>query len=327
MNRKIAFVCAFALLNAAFSPAWGQIPELIRYQGTLTDSNGNALEGNYNLTFRFYDAASGGTQMWEEAQSAVPVTKGSFSVLLGQVNPLNLRFDVDCWLAVSVNGGAELTPRHRVASVPNAYLARSAEKLVGPPLYTVGSHVGIGTPTPSRPLDLSSDPGEGALLAYFEHKNQVRGDGLRLRLPEGSQWEFALDLAKRGAAGQILLALANGRVRIGPGVPQYELDVKGYVHAAGYFTGDMVFQKEGQPLWRMYEDEGGLYLESLSSGRHYHLTMQEVQGSEIPEGAWLNREEVARVIQRVEQETAAGVSGPGVALPEPAPARSAEPEQ
>jgi hypothetical protein len=32
------------------------------------------------------------------------------------------------------------------------------------------------------------------------------------------------------------------------------------MQAHGYYTGDIVFQKDGNKLWRMFEDEDGLYL-------------------------------------------------------------------
>jgi hypothetical protein len=58
--------------------------------------------------------------------------------------------------------------------------------------------------------------------------------------------------------------------------PQHKLDVEGYVQAHGYYTGDIVFQKDGQKLWRMFEDEDGLYLESLKTGKVYRFVLQEV---------------------------------------------------
>ena len=133
MRNRWKFLAGATALAAglAFSGiGLAQIPRLIRYQGTLTDAEGNPMEGPCDLKFRFYDAAAGGTPVWEETQAGVPVARGAFSVLLGSVAPLNLRFDADCWLAVSVNGGAEMTPRHQVASVPNAYLSEKADAVV-----------------------------------------------------------------------------------------------------------------------------------------------------------------------------------------------------
>jgi hypothetical protein len=125
----VTLLLVIALAGLSVVPAFAQVPQLIRYQGTLTDSNGSPLTGTYSMTFRFYDAATAGTKVWEEIQTGIPITNGAFSVLLGQVTPLSLTFTSDCWLAVCVSGGAELSPRSRVASVPNAYMAASADKI------------------------------------------------------------------------------------------------------------------------------------------------------------------------------------------------------
>jgi hypothetical protein len=69
----------------------------------------------------------------------------------------------------------------------------------------------------------------------------------------------------------------DGDVGIGKTDPEHELDVEGYVQAHGYYTGDITFQKEGQELWRMFEDEEGLYLENLKTGKVYKFLLQEVE--------------------------------------------------
>jgi hypothetical protein len=69
----------------------------------------------------------------------------------------------------------------------------------------------------------------------------------------------------------------TGNVGIGTTEPQYKLDVEGYVQAHGYYTGDIVFQKDGNKLWRMFEDEDGLYLENLSTGEIYRFVLEKVK--------------------------------------------------
>jgi len=105
---------------------WGlsQVPKTISYQGVLTDASGTVVpDGNYNLTFRLYDVATGGTALWAEGQ-LVAVRNGVFNVILGSVVPIDLPFDKPYWLGVTLGAGTELTPRIELTS--SAYSFRSA---------------------------------------------------------------------------------------------------------------------------------------------------------------------------------------------------------
>ncbi len=63
-------------------------PALINYQGVLRDSNNIPLDGPYDMTFRFFDALSGGNEILVDAHlisagKAVIVSSGLFNVALG----------------------------------------------------------------------------------------------------------------------------------------------------------------------------------------------------------------------------------------------------
>lgn len=123
MKRALSIVVILVIGLLIVQPATAKIPPLIRYQGTLVDSNNVPLEGNHTLVFRVYDALTGGTVLWTESQTAVPVSRGIFNVLLGQMTSLTLAFDKDYWLTTQVDTDAEMTPRQRLTSVPYAYRA------------------------------------------------------------------------------------------------------------------------------------------------------------------------------------------------------------
>jgi hypothetical protein len=48
--------------------------------------------------------------------------------------------------------------------------------------------------------------------------------------------------------------------------PNRKLDVSGLIRGTGFETGDIHFYKDGQQLWRMYENEQGLQLENAKTG-------------------------------------------------------------
>ncbi len=148
MNRTtlVQSMILFVICCALPLSVDAQVPHLIRYQGQAVDSKGVPLEGPYTLIFRFYDAGTGGTKLWEETQVNVPLKNGYFSVLLGQVTPLtSMDWGKACWLSIQVNTQPELTPRQQITSVP---LAMMAERLDGP-MTMVGVNVGIGTTSPT----------------------------------------------------------------------------------------------------------------------------------------------------------------------------------
>ena len=109
-------------------PVLAQVPRVLHYQATLTDSD-FPVEGPVVLTAAFYADATGGTPLlgWEEAWRDVPVTEGRVSLLLGSQTPLpNGLFDVpSLYLQITVND--EVLPRLQVASTAYALRAGLAD--------------------------------------------------------------------------------------------------------------------------------------------------------------------------------------------------------
>ena len=128
----VGLVCFFVVLGVPLAAAQ-QVPEVITYQGTLADADGNPVADPVDLTFRFFDAESDGAPLpggegWSESYTGVPVTNGRFSVPLGSQTPLpDGLFDnrQQLWLEVAVNG--ETLPRMRMASTA---FAREAQSVV-----------------------------------------------------------------------------------------------------------------------------------------------------------------------------------------------------
>jgi hypothetical protein len=173
-------MCILTLIAVALlmSTALADIPRLISYQGRLTDVSGNPVtDGAYQVRFRIYDAASGGSTLWDNGSVSVTVTNGVFSYALGQATalPANL-FDNSAvrWLGVTVGAGTEITPRTQLVSTAYAFHAKSADTasyaLAGAGgssggwvddgttvrLTTSSDSVGIGTTDPAAKLEVQS---------------------------------------------------------------------------------------------------------------------------------------------------------------------------
>ena len=74
--KRIVLTVTILLLSSVF--AWAEIsgvPQLVNYQGKLTDANGDPLAtGKYKLEFNIYDDATGASIKWgPETFGSVPV--------------------------------------------------------------------------------------------------------------------------------------------------------------------------------------------------------------------------------------------------------------
>jgi hypothetical protein len=118
-----------AILLFAITTARAQAPNSIAFQGYLTDSVGAPLDSNgVSMTLVLY---RGSTAVWTETQ-VVNVDNGVFHVLLGSVTPLDtVAFDDPIDLGITVNGGAELTPRTALTSAAYALGLRGLSAVWG----------------------------------------------------------------------------------------------------------------------------------------------------------------------------------------------------
>jgi len=120
----------FSLFFISYSFAT-TIPQIINYQGILTDTSGNPVpDGQYGIVFSIYDASTGGTALWTETWNSgtTPITTigGNFSVLLGIHNSISASFFNDhptTYLGIKVGSDSEMQPRQKIASVGYAFKA------------------------------------------------------------------------------------------------------------------------------------------------------------------------------------------------------------
>lgn len=146
--KHIRLLTILGLLLCSYARVHAQAN--LSIQGTIQRASGaNLDDGDYAMTFRLYESATGGTVVWSETQDAVEVLGGVYSTLLGKSNPLTAAFDKTYYLGVSVNNGAEMVPRIQLTASPYS-LSLIGQTNIFPSTGPVGT--GTVEPDPSSQL-------------------------------------------------------------------------------------------------------------------------------------------------------------------------------
>ena len=122
---------------AATAPA-GSVPGAINYQGRLVD-NGFPVNATRTITFRLYDALTGGTLLYTVAPQQVVVSAGVFGTTM-VISTSALAGASQKFLEVQIDGTV-LAPREPLNSVPYALIARSVEDGIDVSTVSVGTQL------------------------------------------------------------------------------------------------------------------------------------------------------------------------------------------
>jgi len=106
-NNRCLIAIAIMLLSSSL--LFADVPQMLNYQGRLTDDQGDPVSATVSMSFAIYDAESGGNIKWTEAHPSVAVVEGLFAVILGNGSPAvpidDSVFNAkDRWLEITVNG-------------------------------------------------------------------------------------------------------------------------------------------------------------------------------------------------------------------------------
>ncbi|MGH8016660.1 MAG: hypothetical protein ACREBV_10745, partial [Candidatus Zixiibacteriota bacterium] len=163
-----------ALLALWSITAWAAVPQLINFQGKVTDNAGNPVaDGTHNFFFRIFDNIFSVTPLWSEGPLTLTTTGGLLNHWLGTGTPLPQSLFMDypeLYLEIEVDGEIQ-TPRVLLTSAPYAQVAGRVNSVDGamggsidgslsfgnastPMLYVYES----GTNNPSRSV-VSHSPG------------------------------------------------------------------------------------------------------------------------------------------------------------------------
>jgi hypothetical protein len=123
MYRK-TILAAWSAALAVWAGAVGAVPPAtFTYGGFLTTDAGAPVTVATDLTFRFYDAAVGGSQVGTaDVVTVTPNSDGYFTAVVGAgIAGFPNLFETAVWMTVQVEGdAAEMTPRIPITSVPSA---------------------------------------------------------------------------------------------------------------------------------------------------------------------------------------------------------------
>jgi len=125
--KKICLISMIFIILSSI--AFADVPNLINYQGRLTNDSGEVLDTTVSIVFTIYDDSVSGNVWWTENNPSVTTVGGLFNVLLGSINPVpDSTFDgPNRWLGITVGTDSEISPRSRLISVPYSYLAAKAD--------------------------------------------------------------------------------------------------------------------------------------------------------------------------------------------------------
>lgn len=187
MQRQM--IClVLALVVAVFA---APVESVVSFQGKLIEA-GAPVDGTRDIEFKLYDVVTGGTALWTESHVAVPVVGGLFNVELGGATTFAstaVDFSEQYWVGISVEGGAEITPRYKLTGTP--YAMSDGDWIIdGTNMYSgVTGDVGIGTISPSAKLHIAGGSGDGVRISYSGddgvHISSAVDDGVYIDSPGG----------------------------------------------------------------------------------------------------------------------------------------------
>ena len=160
MTRATLFGLIGLLTLAFASPL---VAQPFTYQGFLRQG-GQPVNGTTSLTFRLYDAPTGGNQLGSAITQTVSVQNGLFTVVLdfGTVWTGANRY-----LEIQV-GSTTLSPRVKITPAPYASFAQRPWQTSGSNIFYNDGNVGIGTSSPQARLHVKGGN------AYFTNNTTLQ---------------------------------------------------------------------------------------------------------------------------------------------------------
>jgi frataxin-like iron-binding protein CyaY len=147
----IGAIGLFLILTVMPGTAYAEVPLKINYQGFLTDSGGEPVNGYRNFKFHIYNQLEGGASQWgAETHNNVLVSNGIFNVILREttsLTPTHLYSDDTLYLGIEVGSGGswdgQMSPRQQLTSVAYSIWAKSVENVTASTADPDNTFVGV----------------------------------------------------------------------------------------------------------------------------------------------------------------------------------------
>jgi len=296
MNAKKVFRSVMVLtLTAALAAislslfAQATPPARINYQGVLRDASGKPVaDGNYDMTFLFYDAATGGTLLLTDSHlasgsGAVPVSGGLFTVALGSGTltagsestlPAVFANHAAVYLAVKVGSDAEMTPRIQVVSAPFAENCDTLDGKHATDFIAASSsgnflNTSSTAQTKAEKLTLNGATDYGIVASgptaggYFKDSNNSGLAYLGI-------WDYGIDARGNYAGGFFMDLNQSGKAYVGygdVGIDAYGSDKGGYFHGPGTGYAYAAYGDDG--IYARGSNAGGFFMDLNGYGWAY----------------------------------------------------------
>ncbi len=203
---------------------YGEIPNLMNYQGKLVNEAGIPLAGPVDLTLSIYSSSTGGSLLYGCEHPNTPLIDGIYIAYFGENTTVGsledtVRENDELWLEVTIDGTV-LTPRERFTSVAFALRAAQADSIRGD-------------------LDMDGNTIQNAFffgdgsgltnLAFEADFAALEADVAALET-QVDNWDMAYDWGDHGAAGYLK---SDGSVAL-----TGDLDLANHTLSNGFFSGD-----------------------------------------------------------------------------------------
>jgi len=224
-----SFIILAALSMLSVSVSAQEPPGTItfNFQGRLNNSAGQPVpDGNYQMRFFIYADSVGGTPLWTELHSAVPVAGGFFGLDLGSVVPCSLGIPSldNIFVATQIGTAPPMPRRLRISTAPNSGVARriygDLESSPGALKFLDDGSEYMGVePSPWNPggsLKMYGASGAASLEIASDGSASFLDDGSEYMGVEPSPFHFGGDLVMRDATGgQTIILSSLGNISIG----------------------------------------------------------------------------------------------------------------